>query len=56
MKSNELKETIIKMYQDAFLQGTDEAWKQYKSKLAKLAKENDARSPEALEEWALTIF
>ena len=53
--TNELKLTVIKMYKDAFSKGTDKAWKAYYKKLTKLAEENDASSPEALENWALNI-
>ena len=51
--ANELKNTVIKMWKDAFFKGTDKAWKAYYRKLTKLARENNASSPEALENWAL---
>lgn len=51
--ASELKNTVIKMWKEAFLNGTDKAWKTYYKKLARLAKENNASSPEALENWAL---
>ena len=54
--SNELREQVIKMYRYAFNKGTDAAWRTYKRKLNKLAKENDAASPEVLERWALDTF
>lgn len=53
MNTNELKTKVTKMWREAFLKGTDKAWKSYQTKLDKLANEVNASSPEALENWAL---
>ena len=50
MTRTELKEIIRKEWYRAFASCD---WKKYKRLLVKLAKENNASSPEALEEWAL---
>lgn len=55
MTRKELKEKVIKMYKKAFEKGTDTAWKTYRRNLKKLAKENDASSPESLEDWAFNF-
>lgn len=51
----DLANKIIEAYRKAFFEGTDKAWKNYKRKLARWAKEVDAISPEALEDWAMMI-
>lgn len=56
MTAKDLRMVVITIYMDAFYKGTDKAWKVYRKKLAKLAKENNASSPEALENWALNIW
>ena len=53
MNTNELKIKVVKMWREAFLKGTDKAWRSYQKRLNKLANEVNASSPEALESWAL---
>lgn len=48
----DLRTKVIVAYRKAFNQGTDAAWNTYRKKLRKLAKEVNAISPEALEDWA----
>lgn len=55
MSRDELRKKVIEMYKKAFSKGTDAAWKTYRRNLKKLAVENDASSPEALEDWALNF-
>lgn len=50
--SEDIRRDIIVKYNKAFNSGSDEAWKQYRRWLSKLAVKVNAISPEALEDWA----
>lgn len=52
MDETKAREKIIKEYRRAFVIGSDTAWRKYHKILGKIAKEVDADSPEALEDWA----
>jgi len=53
MAREELRNKVVKMWREAFMKGTDKAWNSYYRKLKKLADEEGAIGPEALEDWAL---
>ena len=50
--SEDIRRDIIVRYNKAFKSGSDEAWKQYRRWLSKLAVKVNAISAEALEDWA----
>ena len=49
---NTIRNKIIDEYRKAFAAGTDQAWNKYYKFLSKLAKDIDASSTAALEDWA----
>ena len=50
--ANKIRNQIIEEYRKAFATGTAQAWNKYHKFLSNLAKDIDASSTTALEDWA----